>query len=278
LSKNAKDGTQWVSARAVAWVIHDAPVPADLAFTLTVIAARCDEHGRGSYASTATIAERVGKSPKQTQRDIVRLRELKLLLLGDQSLANHLPPGQRPVVYDVPLNVHGSKPVKESRNKSAGRKAHDSPGSDANTTPMDGTPPADGTPPVGEEGTPPIHGRSTPPMDVQGPLPSMGAKQPMNNPFNNPSLSAAARTIADATDATAEEARETAELIKRERNPDNLAAYITTCARNGSLPDWLNRVRTGDTTPRTNGKFAPGTGALAPLPTDDEYATGKVIL
>ena len=274
--KNAKE---WVSARAVAWVIHDAPVPADLAFTLAVIAARCDEHGRGSYQSVATIAALVGKSSKQTQRDIVQLRELGLLLLGDQSLANHLPPGQRPVVYDVPLKVRGPKPVKESRNKSASRRDHHAPETGGNTPPMDGTPPTHGTPPMHEGGTPPIHGGSTPPMDVPRPLPSMGAKQPLNNPFNNPSLSGPARTIADATDATAEEARETAELIKRDRNPDSLAAYITTLARNGDLPAWLNRVRTGDTRPRAApGAFAPNTGARAPLPTDDEYATGKVIL
>ena len=261
----------------MAWVIHDAPVPADLAFTLAVIAARCDEHGRGSYQSVATIAALVGKSPKQTQRDIVQLRELRLLLLGDQSLANHLPPGQRPVVYDVPLKVRGPKPVKESKNKGASRKA-EAPEPDGNTLPMDGTPPTHGTPPMYEGGTPPIHGGSTPPMDVPRPLPSMGGKQPLNNPENNPSLSGPARTIADATDATAEEARETAELIKRDRNPDSLAAYITTLARNGDLPTWLARVRTGDTRPRTNGGFAPNTGARAPLPTNDEYATGKVIL
>ncbi len=166
---------EWVSARAVAWVIHDAPVPADLAFTLTVIAARCDEHGRGSYQSTATIAEKTGKSPKQAQRDIVRLRELGLLLLGDQSITEHLPPGQRPVVYDVPLQMSGPKPVKESRNKAGVKKPP--------------TPPTDGTPPI--QGTPPTEGESTPPMDVPGPLPSMGAKQPLNNPLNNPSLSAA---------------------------------------------------------------------------------------
>lgn len=274
MSKNEKE---WVSARAVAWVIHDAPVPADLAFTLTVIAARCDEHGRGSYASTATIAEKVGKSPKQTQRDIVRLRGLGLLLLGDQSLTNHLPPGQRPVVYDVPLNLRGPKPIKEGRNQ-IGRKRDTGTPPAGVTPPLDDrpTPPMDGTPPT--QGTPPIHEGGTPPMDVRGPLPSMGAKQPLNRSLNNPSLSGPARTIADATDATPDETRRILEMINKENSPRNLAAYVTTLANNGDLTDWLHRVRTGDTQPRTNGKFAPGTGALAPLPTDQDYATGKVIL
>jgi hypothetical protein len=92
------------------------------------------------------------------------------------------------------------------------------------------------------------------------------------------SLSGPERAIADATDATEDETREILSLINRENTPRNLAAYVKTLAKNGDLPALLHRVRTGDTTPRTNGKFVPGTGALAPLPTDDEYATGKVIL
>jgi hypothetical protein len=259
LSKNAQE---WVSARAVAWVIHDAPVPADLAFTLNVIAARCDEHGRGSYQSVATVAEKTGKSPDQARRDIKRLLQLGLLLLGDQSLVNHLPPGQRPVVYDVPLHLRGPKPVKESRNKTGGKKP-DTPGMDARG---------------GMDATPGMDAPGTPCMDAGRPLAPMQVKQPLNNPMNNPSLSAAVRAVANATDATAEEARETAELIKRERNPDNLAAYITTCARNGDLPTWLNRVRTGDTTPPPTERPRFRGGSRAPLPTDHEYATGKVIL
>lgn len=125
---------QWVSARAVAWVIHDAPVPADLFATLTIVAARCDEHGRGSRQSYGTIAELAGKSVAQVKRDVKRLRDLGLLLLGDQSLADGFPSGRRPVVYDVPLHVSGPKPVKESRNGSGAKKA----------PPLDGTPPIQG--------------------------------------------------------------------------------------------------------------------------------------
>ncbi|MFC3979697.1 hypothetical protein [Streptosporangium jomthongense] len=232
----------WVSARAVAWVIHDAPVPADLAFTLTVIAARCDEHGRGSYQSISTIATKVGKSPKQAQRDVVRLRELGLLLLGDPGLVEHLPPGQRPVVYDVPMHLSGPKPVKESRNKSGVKKV------------IQETPPMDGTSPSG--GTPPVQAPSTPPMDDLGPLPSKGAKQPLNNPLNNPSLVAAARTIVDAfaekkIGITEEEAREIISLMETDARRKNdpivsLAPFVRAVARNGDLPGFLARVRAGE--------------------------------
>lgn len=260
----------WVSARAVAWVIHEAPVPSDLAFTLTVIAARCDEHGRGSRQSTATIAALTGKSPKQAQRDVVRLRELGLLVLGDQSLVDHLPAGQRPTVYDVPLGLKGPKPVKESRNKAGGKKTPDTP-------PMDGTPPAhgspgagpahaggvstgrltddpatpptDGTPPTG--GTPPMDGGSTPP--TQGiPTPPMDGSQTtlLKNPWNNPSLSGPARRVADAVDATEAEAREIIDIIQRENRPRSLAAYVATLAANGDLTALLERVRTPGSTAR----------------------------
>lgn len=83
-----------------------------------MIAARCDEHGRGSDQSVATIAALTGKSADQVRRDIRRLLDLGLLLLGDQTRVEHLPAGQRPTIYDVPLHVRGPKPVKQSKNPS----------------------------------------------------------------------------------------------------------------------------------------------------------------
>jgi hypothetical protein len=256
---------KWVSARAVAWVIHDAPVPAELAFTLTVIAARCDEHGCGSYQSVATIAALTGKSPKQAQRDIVRLRELGLVLLGDQSLVEHLPAGQRPTVYDVPLHVKGPKPVKESRNSAGGKKTagatppmdgtppfHGSPGTHAGgdgvsagrsrgdvvTPPTQGRGPLDGSPPMGGRSTPPAQGIPTPPME--------GSQTTLlNNPMNNPSLSGPTGRIMTAVDATAEETRQIIEIIQRENRPRSLTPYVATLAANGDLAALLDRVRAG---------------------------------
>lgn len=112
------EGATWVGQRAVAWVVDEAPVPADLAFTLIVIARRCDDSGRGSYQSLKTIAEKTGKSEAQTARDIRRLRELGLLVLGDQGLPGRhgVHPGMWPTVYDVPLSLSGPKPAKQSKN------------------------------------------------------------------------------------------------------------------------------------------------------------------
>lgn len=157
----------WTSAAAVGWVIDDAPVPADLAFTLVVIARRAGSDGRGSYQSIATIARLTGKSVTQAERDVARLRKLGLLLLGDQTQVAHLPGGQRPVVYDLPLHRAGPKPAKVSRNKSGAKKDPDpsTPGMDAGG---------------GDAGTPRMDAGSTPRMDA-------GQTNPMNNPLKNPS-------------------------------------------------------------------------------------------
>ncbi|RKR92683.1 HNH endonuclease [Micromonospora pisi] len=104
-----------VCMRAIDWVIDDAPVPAELAGTLVVIARACDDQGQGSSQPVAKIAKKTGKSVKQTQRDIARLRSLGLLLLGDQTLVHNLASGQRPTVYDVPLHIKGTKPVRAPR-------------------------------------------------------------------------------------------------------------------------------------------------------------------
>lgn len=105
-----------VSIRCVDWVLDDAPVAAHLAPVLLVIAARCNDDGRGSAQTLSDIAKKCGKSETQTQRDIARLRNLGLLLAGDPSVVDHLPVGQRPAVYDIPLNLRGLKPTRAPRN------------------------------------------------------------------------------------------------------------------------------------------------------------------
>src|SRR5690606_13024019 len=110
---------QWVSQRAVAWVIDEAPVPPELAWTLVVIARACDEHGQGSWQSTATLAKKTGKPESQVKRDINRLLELGLLRLGDQTLPARygVPAHRRPVVYDVALDVVGQKPARAPKRR-----------------------------------------------------------------------------------------------------------------------------------------------------------------
>jgi hypothetical protein len=183
------EATAWVGRRAVAWVIDEAPVPADLAFTLTVIARRCDENGRGSYQSLRTIAEKAGKSEAQAARDIRRLRDLGLLLLGDQSLPGRhgIPAGQRPTVYDLPLSMTGPKPAKSSRNPTGRMKPADPP--ELSTAPSTDAPPASMHPLHASSPTPCMDAPQTPCMDASRPPASMHPKQDRNKTENKTSIS-----------------------------------------------------------------------------------------
>lgn len=191
------EAATWVGRRAVAWVIDEAPVPADLAFTLTVVARRCDDDGRGSYQSLKTIAEKVGKSEAQAARDLRRLRDLGLLLLGDQSLPEKhgVPRGKRPTVYDVPLGVKGPKPVKGSKNPSGLPKSAEP---EFSTPPRMEAPPASKHPLHPSPLTPCMDATPTPCMDASAPPASMHPKEDMNKTGNKTSISrgAAERTAA----------------------------------------------------------------------------------
>lgn len=163
----SNEALAWVGQRAVAWVIDEAPVPADLAFILIVIARRCDESGCGSYQSMKTLAEKTGKSEAQARRDVKRLRELGLLLMGDQTLPGKhgVPAGKCPVVYDLPLSLAGPKPINRSKNPTGRRSEPATPRMDAppasmRTPGMDATPPPASMPGVPPASMPsdPLHG------------------------------------------------------------------------------------------------------------------------
>ncbi len=112
---NVQPAKNWVSQVGVAWALDEAPCPHELLATLIAIARRAGQDGKGSRQSVGTISEKVGKSTRQIKRDIARLCSLGLLLEGDQSLVEGLPAGQRPVVYDVPITLRGSKPGRVPR-------------------------------------------------------------------------------------------------------------------------------------------------------------------
>lgn len=171
---DADERPSWAGQRAMAWVIDDAPVPIGLAWTLIVIARRCDDSGRGSYQSIATLAAKTGKSEKQARRDVSKLLDLGLIRLGDQTLPerNGVADGRRPTVYDVALDLSGLKPSRQSKNPTGLSKADSTP-------PMHATPPMQGTPPMDGYPTPPMHAPATPPMH--------GSQiKPLKNPLNNP--------------------------------------------------------------------------------------------
>ena len=84
------------------WVMEIAPAfPPHLFSTLTGLAWHADTKGRGSYPSVARLAAYGCKAPRSVQRDLRELEELKMIRLGDQSLAEHIPADRRPPVYDL---------------------------------------------------------------------------------------------------------------------------------------------------------------------------------
>ncbi|NIL62660.1 helix-turn-helix domain-containing protein [Salinispora arenicola] len=184
----ANEPTQpgWVSQVSIAWAFDDAPCPTDLLPVLLAIARRCNNDGTDSYQSKPTLARKTGKSRDQVDADVKRLLELGLIRLGDQTLPerNGVPAGQRPVVYDVALEVRGPKPSKAGRNKEGKNKGGRGKGE---ATPGTGTTP--GTDTGGGTDTP-----RTPGMDTS-PTPGMDTPQisPSKNPLNNPSSPAVER-------------------------------------------------------------------------------------
>jgi len=84
------------------WVMEIAPAfPPHLFSTLTGLAWHADTKGRGSYPSVARLAAYGCKAPRSVQRDLRELEELKMIRLGNQSLAEHIPADRRPPVYDL---------------------------------------------------------------------------------------------------------------------------------------------------------------------------------
>jgi hypothetical protein len=172
----------WVGQRAVAWVIDEAPVPDDLAFTLVVIARRCDENGKGSFQSKKTMAAATGRSEAQMYRDVKKLLKLGLIEPGDQSLPGKfgIPAWKAPTVYDVVMARKGPKPVRQSKNPTGKKKPDDV---DGNEPPrMDARGGMDATPSTEASGGGRMDARGGGRMDAT-------QTKPLNNPLNNPSLS-----------------------------------------------------------------------------------------
>ncbi|MDJ0342213.1 helix-turn-helix domain-containing protein [Streptomyces sp. H10-C2] len=91
-----------MSTEAMKWAMELAPpMPPQLVAVLTGLAYHADKAGKGSYPSVPRLAAYACKDPRSVQRDLKKLVELKLIRLGDQSKAAHLPAGKRPEVYDL---------------------------------------------------------------------------------------------------------------------------------------------------------------------------------
>ena len=253
------DRPDWVSIRAVAWVLDEAPVSADLIPVLIAIARRCDEDGKGSFQSNPTLSLKTGKSDDQVGRDIKKLLADGLIVRSaDQSLPGRygVPAGKWPTVYDVVLTKVGPKPKPASKNPTGRKKA--------------ATPCMDATPGMDAGGG--IHATPTPCMDATG-TPRMEAPQrkPLNNPLNNPSSCsplinatpadrlneadlphvhrealAIIATSLSTTDPDADEADVHAiyrAVLAAAKSPPNSSGYFAAIARNTGFGGYLSKAR-----------------------------------
>lgn len=89
-----------VSIPALRWAAREtATLPPHLAAVLIGVAACTDRHGRGARVSSRELARSTGKSRRQVERDLFRLRQLGLLRRGDPGQAPKRDGG--PVVYEL---------------------------------------------------------------------------------------------------------------------------------------------------------------------------------
>ncbi|PZG16494.1 hypothetical protein C1I95_17640 [Micromonospora craterilacus] len=177
--------------RTVAWALDDAPVPAELLGTLVAIARRCAPDGTGSYQSKSTLVAKTGKSKDQVDADVSRLLDLGLIRLGDQTLPerNGVPPGRRPVVYDVALEMRGPKPRRAGRNRTGKNSSAPATGG-MDTTGGTDTGGGTDTPGTGGMDTGGTGGMDTPATGGTDTPQTTHGNNPNNKTFNNPSLCA----------------------------------------------------------------------------------------
>lgn len=93
-----------MSIQALVWALEDAPdVPPNLVATLLGLANHADHDGKSAYPTIDRLMHYTRKSRRQVITDLTKLRELKLIKLGDQKILAHIDPRYRPVVYDLSM-------------------------------------------------------------------------------------------------------------------------------------------------------------------------------
>lgn len=96
-----------MSSAAIAWAAdarNYGPMPAGAMLVLIQLADHADPSGRHAFPSIERIAVRSGMTARNVQRHIATLRELGLIVLGDQRLVQHIRGDKRPIVYDLDLS------------------------------------------------------------------------------------------------------------------------------------------------------------------------------
>jgi 5-methylcytosine-specific restriction endonuclease McrA len=98
---------------AFAWAFREAPTRTtyELAILSWVASNTIDGAGYGACLTARQIADRFHVSERTVRRVVAELAMRGLLAPGDQRLIDHLPPGHRPAVWDVPFPGRGLRPT-----------------------------------------------------------------------------------------------------------------------------------------------------------------------
>lgn len=95
-----------MSTEATNWVLNDAPgLPAHAFGVLVGLANHADKYGRGAYPSQQTLADYARKSVRQVRRDLGDLKAAGLIREGDFRIVAHLPADERPLVWDLAMEL-----------------------------------------------------------------------------------------------------------------------------------------------------------------------------
>jgi hypothetical protein len=116
---------KWLSHPAVLWAMDEAPdVPARLVSALFAVARYAGPDGRGAYPSVQAVGAIVRKNDRNTRKDLAELRQLGLLLPGDQRLVKDIRADRRPFVYDLPMPRGVSRDLSHGGSQATSRNGH----------------------------------------------------------------------------------------------------------------------------------------------------------
>lgn len=133
----------WVLQHAVGVDKHTGQlvdVPPHLIAVLLGLANHAHADGTAAFPGQPQLAHYARKTDRAVRGDLTKLRELKVIRLGNQRLVDHIPADERPVVYDLamergrPGRIRGRNLTTYPQDPGGGSAAPPDPGQEVPTT------------------------------------------------------------------------------------------------------------------------------------------------
>lgn len=93
-----------------AWAFDEAPIRTVQELGILSWIAHATDRGYGCRLRTQDFVDKFRLSERTVRRTISELERRGLIERGDERLVQHLPPGHRPMVWDVPFPGRGPRP------------------------------------------------------------------------------------------------------------------------------------------------------------------------